>query len=58
MLKPLRTKPIFAFIFPPPPSNECVAMKRDVLNSQKGNEVHGSIDIDAVLNKLKPKESC
>jgi hypothetical protein len=38
--------------------HEGVAMKREVLNSQKGNEVHESIDIDAMLNKLNPKESC
>jgi hypothetical protein len=33
-------------------------MKREVLNSQKGNEVHESIDIVAMPNQLKPKEIC
>jgi hypothetical protein len=33
-------------------------MKREVFNSQKRNEVPESIDIDAMLNELKPKESC
>jgi hypothetical protein len=51
MLKPRRTKQIFALHS----LHECVAMKREVLNSQKGNGVHESIDIDVMLCKLNPK---
>jgi hypothetical protein len=50
MLKPRRTKPIFALYS----LHECVAMKREVLNSEKGNGIHASIDIRSMLYKLNP----